>query len=88
MGDEVIFLFMEKAFDEAAFYFIRDIFVPQQAVFYFFVTFLSDAGVHLDLSINLALLYQIIIPFNIIQLTITASDCSQAQSVSAETYPT
>ena len=34
MGDEVILLFMEKAFDEAAFYFIRDIFVPQQAVFY------------------------------------------------------
>ena len=61
MGDEVILLFMEKAFDEAAFYFIRDIFVPQQAVFYCFMTFLSDTGVHLDLSITLEWPYQIII---------------------------
>ena len=28
-------------------------FAPQRAVFYFFMTFLSDAGGHLDLGINL-----------------------------------
>ena len=49
----MIFYFMGKIFDEVSFYFIRDLFAPQRAVFYFFMTFLSDTGGHLDLGINL-----------------------------------
>ena len=32
---------------------LKTIFAPQRAVFYFFMTFLSDAGGHLDQGINL-----------------------------------
>ena len=45
----LFFILLEKIFDEAAFYFIRDFFASQQAVFHFFMIFLSDAGGHLDL---------------------------------------
>ena len=47
------FLFYgRKIFDEVSFYFIRDFFAPRRTVFYFFMTFLKDAGGHLDLGIN------------------------------------
>ena len=46
-----MFSILIKIFDEAVFYFIRDFFAPKRAVF--FMTFLSDAGGHLDPGINL-----------------------------------
>ena len=52
-GGILFFILWEKIFDEVSFYFIRDFFAPQRAVFYFFMTFLGDAGGHLDLGINL-----------------------------------
>ena len=36
-----VIILWKKIFDEVAFYFIRDFFAPQRAVFYFFITFLS-----------------------------------------------
>ena len=52
-GGILFFILWEKIFDKVSFYFIRDFFAPQRAVFYFFMTFFSDAGGHLDLGINL-----------------------------------
>ena len=52
-GGILFFILCKKIFDEVSFYFIKDFFAPQRAVFYFFMTFLSDAGGHLDLGINL-----------------------------------
>ena len=52
-GGVLFFILCKKIFDEVSFYFIKDFFAPQRAVFYFFITFLSDAGGHLDLGINL-----------------------------------
>ena len=52
-GGILFFILCKKIFDEVSFYFIKDFFAPQRAVFYFFMTFLSDAGGHLDQGINL-----------------------------------
>ena len=52
-GGILFFILWKKIFDEVSFYFIKDFFAPQRAVFYFFMTFLSDAGGHLDQGINL-----------------------------------
>ena len=51
-GGVLFFILCKKIFDEVSFYFIKDFFAPQRAVFYFFITFLSDAGGHLDLGIK------------------------------------
>ena len=52
-GGKLFFILCKKILDEVSFYFIKDFFAPQRAVFYFFMTFLSDAGGHLELGINL-----------------------------------
>ena len=52
-GGILFFILLKKIFDEVSFYFYRDFFTPQRAVFYFVMTFYSDAGGHLDLGINL-----------------------------------
>ena len=48
---DIIFFLCKQIFDEVAFDFLSEIFVPQRAVF--FMTFLSDAGSHPDLGFNL-----------------------------------
>ena len=48
-GGVLLFILCKKIFDEVSFYFIKDFFT-QRAVFYFFITFLSIAGGHLDLG--------------------------------------
>ena len=42
------FILWKKIFDEVSFYFIKVFFAPQRAVFYFFMTLLSDAVGHLE----------------------------------------
>ena len=55
MRDEghCFFISWNKIFDEIPFYFIRDFFAPQRAVFYFIMTFLCDVDSHLDVGIHL-----------------------------------
>ena len=69
-GGIFFFYFMQKIFDEVSFYFIKDFFAPQRAVFYFFMTFLSDAGGHLDLGINLEWPYRPQLPSNQVIMSI------------------
>ena len=52
-GGILLSISWNKIFDEIPFYFIRDFFAPQRAVFYFIMTFVSDVGGHLDVGINL-----------------------------------
>ena len=70
-GGILFYILCKKIFDEVSFYFITDFFAPQWVVFLVFMTFLSDAGGHLDLGINLAWrqFFKLSV-FNIILLTL------------------
>ena len=54
-GGILFFILWKKIFDEVSFYFIRDFFCPLAGGILLFMTFLSDAGGHLDLGINFEL---------------------------------